>query len=81
MLASWSKDLQYNSCILSFYRKAERKINFEQFRKAVMLAAEIKYPGDADCVKKLEGKIISGAGPGSSSPSAVSLQLNFEAQK
>ena len=37
-----------------------------------MFAAEIKYPGDAGCVKKLEGRIIGGEGPGSSSPSSVS---------
>ncbi len=39
-----------------------------QFQKAMALVAEKKYPGDTDGVKKLEGKMIDGKGPGSSSP-------------
>ncbi len=38
----------------------------------MILVAEKKYPGDPDGVKRLEGAIIEGDGPGSSSPSSVS---------
>ena len=46
-------------------RKTERKINFEQFQKALELVAEKKY-GNKDSVGKLKEKITAGKGPGTS---------------
>jgi len=40
--------------------KTERKINFKQFKAAVKLMAEKKYPGDADGASKLEELIAAG---------------------
>lgn len=42
------------------FRKAERKINFKQFKEAVKLMAEKKYPGNPDGVAKLEELIAAG---------------------
>ena len=44
-------------------RKSERKITFDQFREALKLLAEKKYPGDADGAKKLEDFVLQGKGP------------------
>ncbi|XP_062500770.1 tubulin polymerization-promoting protein family member 2-like, partial [Corticium candelabrum] len=43
--------------------KSERKITFDQFREALKLLAEKKYPGDADGAKKLEDFVLQGKGP------------------
>lgn len=42
--------------------KAERKINFDQFKKALALCAEKKY-GNKDDVQKLIDKMCAGKGP------------------
>jgi hypothetical protein len=43
--------------------KTDRKISFEQFKKALKLVAEKKYPGDADGYNKVVSLISSGSGP------------------
>ncbi|XP_003384590.1 PREDICTED: tubulin polymerization-promoting protein family member 2-like [Amphimedon queenslandica] len=43
--------------------KTDRKINFEQFKEAVRLMADKKYPGDPDGERKLIDKITAGSGP------------------
>ena len=43
--------------------KTARKITFQQFKVAVKLMAEKKYPGEADGPEKLENKITSSKGP------------------
>lgn len=51
---------KYYACIFQcIYRKAERKITFEQFQEAVKLLAEIKYPGDPNGVRKITTKLMS----------------------
>ncbi|WP_411027238.1 tubulin polymerization-promoting family protein, partial [Salmonella sp. s54925] len=46
--------------------KTDRKINFQQFKEALKLIADKKYPGDEDALAKLEQKITTGKGPGTS---------------
>eukprot|EP01116_Phalansterium_solitarium_P021093 TRINITY_DN643_c1_g1_i3.p1 TRINITY_DN643_c1_g1~~TRINITY_DN643_c1_g1_i3.p1 ORF type:complete len:294 (+),score=128.05 TRINITY_DN643_c1_g1_i3:116-997(+) len=43
--------------------KAERRINFEQFKVAVQLIAEKKYPGDPHALEKTYKKIFASEGP------------------
>ena len=61
---------------LSIYRKTDRKISYDQFRHALVMCAEEKYPTDPSGLKKLERKIVDGAGPASSS--TVSTHVVWE---
>lgn len=43
--------------------KNERKITFAQFKEALKLLAEKKFPGCADALEKLQAKMLEGKGP------------------
>ncbi len=49
--------------MLLLCRKTERKISYDQFMDAFRMVAEKKYPGDPNCVKVLERKVLQGSGP------------------
>lgn len=57
--------MKYFLHVLFDCSKTERKITFEQFKKALALCAEKKY-GSKDEVGKLIEKICAGKGPGTS---------------
>ena len=56
------RTLTKNDLIL-FIILHRRKINFKQFKEALHLLADKKFPGDADAFKKLEEIILQAKGP------------------
>lgn len=46
-----------------FFRKAERKIRYQQFIKGLELMAEKKYPANPNGFEKLQQAILDGLGP------------------
>jgi len=56
---------RFIACLFDNCSKADRKINFSQFKKALALCAEKKY-GSKDDLQKFIDKICAGKGPGTS---------------
>lgn len=54
--------LSYEKCLSIFFLN-RRKINYKQFKEALKMLAEKKYPGDEEALKKLETLITEAKGP------------------
>ena len=46
-----------------YLRFSRRKINFSQFKEALKLLAEKKFPGTDGALEKFKEKILEGKGP------------------